>query len=252
MDSLKQFFSNLNVKNILKILAIACSVLVFMPCFLVSCGNQTIEFSALDIASGKIQGVKPYPVLYLCVIIPIAIAVILFIKVISDKAKAMIISGAVIGDFILWYNFYSSAKKYLQNYNCAIKTTTTFIINMICLALILVLSVFSITNAMDTDVVGKFAGSKTVRPKGSKGTNTSRTCRFDVYTTKNGKHDKLGTLNPDTLCVVDDNNVVKFVYRYGTLRSMKTGSDYTIDSQGYIYENSQRVGYIQNYSKFKA
>ena len=73
---------------------------------------------------------------------------------------------------------------------------------------------------------------------------------YEVYTTKNGKHNKLGSLQPNTKLVVNSSNATVFVYNNGRLTSTKTGSIYSVDKKGQIFENNQVVGYISNYEEY--
>lgn len=81
-------------------------------------------------------------------------------------------------------------------------------------------------------------------------TETTNLSDYAVYTTKNGKHQKLGSLQPHSKKVTDEGNNIVFTYENGRLHSTKTGSYYTVDFKGDIYENDQKVGYIQNYLEY--
>ena len=75
--------------------------------------------------------------------------------------------------------------------------------------------------------------------------------RFDLYTTKDGKHKKLGSLDPEKGLVFDSNNEAFFSFGKGSLHSINTGIYYNVDSFGNIYDNSLKVGYISNYSEYQ-
>ena len=74
--------------------------------------------------------------------------------------------------------------------------------------------------------------------------------KYDVYTTKDGRYERLGTLDPNTRNVITNNNAILFVYDKGTLQSTKTGRFYQVDKDGNIYENATKVGFIRNYPDY--
>lgn len=75
--------------------------------------------------------------------------------------------------------------------------------------------------------------------------------RFEVYTTKNGKFKKLGSLQPNTKLVVNECYETIFTYNMGKIHSTKTGIVYPIDNEGNIYEATQKVGFIKNFIEYK-
>lgn len=80
--------------------------------------------------------------------------------------------------------------------------------------------------------------------------NNLNSSQFAVYSTKDGKHQKLGSLQLLSDLVIDEDNRTVFSINNGQLHSIKTGIDYMVDSIGDIYEEHQKVGFIQDYSEY--
>lgn len=156
-----------SVKNILKTLSIICSILVFMPSFIV----YSFEVGLLDVVSGRYNEYveyaggsanKIYPSLYLLIIIPIAIVVLLFIKNLVDNLKAIIIVCSVAVDLFFWYRFFSRVKTLAAYWLSHCDTTIWFILNITLLVTILIISVLILMHVleMDTDIGAKISHSK--------------------------------------------------------------------------------------------
>lgn len=153
------------VKRMLKALSFFCILFVFMPSFLVSCSSQTLEVSVMTAVGGvEMSGQKvvdSHPIMLLCLIIPIAIIVLLFIKKYSDNLKAKVIAILGVIDLIIWFVFRATTKRIaLENY-CNFKTTGWYVMNIIFLFLIICLSgliVFHILN-MESDLLVKLTGN---------------------------------------------------------------------------------------------
>ena len=80
--------------------------------------------------------------------------------------------------------------------------------------------------------------------------NARKQTNFDVFTTKDGKYMKLGTLDSNTKCVIGPNNKIIFKYKNGSLLSTKTGITYTVDKDGKIFDKGSKVGFIKDYSSY--
>ncbi len=144
------------IKNILKILLLLCIIFAFCPSFLVSCSGQNMNVSVMTAVQGiSVDGqevVEPHPAMLICLILPIAMLVILFIKNLVDRQIVLILSASSIIDFVIWLIFESSAKKMAEEYYCDFEVTIWFILNMIALILIALLSLAVILNKIQLNM----------------------------------------------------------------------------------------------------
>lgn len=152
------------VRNVLRILALVCILFVFCPSFLVSCSGQTVEISAMKVAGGlTFNGEKisdPYPVLLICLAVPVIVFLLLLNKEFGDRpiASVIIICSGV--DLIIWYIFSDSVKKAAEEYYCTYKSTNWFIANIVSLVVIILIDFLIVIKKlqMDTDLIAGFSG----------------------------------------------------------------------------------------------
>lgn len=155
------------IKKIMRILSLLCIIFVFCPSFLVSCSGQDMKVNVMTAVRGvSMYGdkvVEPHITMIVCLLIPIAVLVLLFIKKFNDKQTAGIILGCVAVDFIVWLIFRSSVKKFAEQNYCKFKTTGWYVINIIVMLLIIALSALVVLNkmAMDTDLTTVFSNPGT-------------------------------------------------------------------------------------------
>lgn len=137
--------SVLTIKNILRVLSLLCIVFVFCPSFLVSCSGQDMNVNVMTAVGGvEMYGdkvVDPHPVMLMCLLIPVGILVLLFIKKFTDHKSSLIIMICAVVDFVIWLIFRSSVKKIAEENYCSFKTTGWYVINIIALILIILLSI---------------------------------------------------------------------------------------------------------------
>jgi uncharacterized OB-fold protein len=152
------------VKNILRAFSFVLIVCFFCPSFLVSCSGQTVKISSMTAVKGMSvygeQMVEPHPILLLCLLLPIIMLVLLFIKKFAEKKTAGIIVACAGADFIIWLLFRSTVMKFAEESYCTFKTTGGFVIDIISLIIIIVLSVLVVIQKleMNTDVLAVLAG----------------------------------------------------------------------------------------------
>lgn len=146
----KSFFS---IKNVLRTLALLALVIVFCPCFLVSCAGQTMNVSVMTAVGGlESYGqtvVEPHPIMLIALLIPIAIIIILFLKKLASQKAAIIVAALAAADFIVWLLFKSAVKNLAETNYCAFKTTPWFYINLIDFILTIVLCAIVLTLKVD-------------------------------------------------------------------------------------------------------
>lgn len=143
------------VKNVLRVLAALCIFFGFCPAFLVSCSGQNVKISAIKAAVGiSFHGeriAKPYPVLFVCVLLPIAVLVVLFVKKLLDKQSAAIIVGCTAVDVFVWFIFRHYVKKAADDSFCSFKQTVWFFLDLLCLLLLFVTSLLVLLGKMTMD-----------------------------------------------------------------------------------------------------
>ena len=86
--------SKFTVKNVLRVLALLAIIFVFCPSFLVSCSGQTKEINVMT-AVGGMQTTsggnvtEAHPIMLICLLIPAAILVLLFVNKLTEKKLSM-------------------------------------------------------------------------------------------------------------------------------------------------------------------
>jgi hypothetical protein len=162
--------SVLTVKNVLRVLALLCIVGVFCPSFLVSCSGQTINVSAMTAVSGISTSygstiVEPHLIMLVCLLLPVAALVLLFLKQMEEKMSAGIILVCSVIDFIIWIIFKSEVKKIAEENYCTVKTTPWYYINMVIFVLIILLTVLVVASILhlDSDLITSFTGNEKQR-----------------------------------------------------------------------------------------
>jgi pyruvate/2-oxoglutarate dehydrogenase complex dihydrolipoamide acyltransferase (E2) component len=153
------------VKNIIRVLSVIVTIIVFCPTFLVSCSGQTIDVSVMTAVGGlESYGetvVKPHPIMLIALLLPVAIFVILFIKKIADEKAALITAVCGAADLVVWIAFRSAVKKAAEENYCKFKATGWFTFNIILLLIILVLSILVVAKIlqMQEDLIKRFSGA---------------------------------------------------------------------------------------------
>lgn len=153
------------VKNILRVLSVIVTIIVFCPTFLVSCSGQKIDVSVMTAVGGlESYGetvVDPHPVMLICLVLPVAILVCLFLKKLTDSRIAVISAACGAADLIIWFIFKSEVKKAAESNYCTFKTTGWFTFNIISLVMIVALSVLVILKVLqlEADLLKQFGGA---------------------------------------------------------------------------------------------
>ena len=153
------------IKRVLRGLAILLIVFTFCPAFLVSCSGQTINVTVFTAVGGvssygdKI--VDPHPIMLICLILPIAMIAVLFIKKLLDTKVSIITLAAAVIDLIVWLIFKSQVKKVAMENYCNFKVTAIYVFNIIVLVLILLLTgtALVLKLSLDFDCIQFFSGN---------------------------------------------------------------------------------------------
>ena len=159
--------SLVTARQVMRVLAIIGIVVVFCPGFLVSCSGQSMNVSVMTAVKGiSIYGetiAKPQPLMLICLLLPIAILALLFVKNISEKQAALIIAVCGILDFVIWFIFKSVVKSIAEKNYCEFKTTGWYLLNNLLLLFIIIFAVLILLQKleMDTDILSVLSGGGT-------------------------------------------------------------------------------------------
>lgn len=155
------------MRNVLRVLATLCVIFVFCPSFLVSCSGQSVNVSVMTAVKGVSESGQqiedPHPLMLVCLLLPIAILALLFIKEFADRKAAVVILGCSAVDIVIWLKFRSSVKKFAEENYCSFETTRWYVMNMIVLILIILLTAIVALSKMklDADLIAIFSGGGT-------------------------------------------------------------------------------------------
>ena len=170
MEEKKSVFT---VKNVLRVLTLICIAMVFCPTCLVSCSGQTMDVSIMTAVGGLKSSygeriVDPHPIMIICLLIPVAVFVLLFIKKFTDQKTAMMIAIGSGVDLVVWFIFRAAVKKIAEENYCSFKSTGWFVLNIISLVLIIALSVLVMLQKLqlDSDLIAEAMGGKTRKIEG--------------------------------------------------------------------------------------
>lgn len=130
-------------RRVMKIIAIFIIIFCFCPSFLVSCSGTDIEVSAMDAALGMTYRgeriTEAHPIMLLCLLIPVAVLVILFIIRIKDRTSAAVVTMLMAADLVLWLLLFYGVKSATEENYCTFKSTPWYMINVICIIAMIIL-----------------------------------------------------------------------------------------------------------------
>lgn len=167
MESTKETKAFFTPKKIMRILSLSCIVFAFCPVFLVSCSSQVVEVDVMTAVGGmSMYGetvVEPHPIMLLCLLIPIATSIMLFVKKITPRKVAINTMVIMLINFIMWLIFKSAVKEIAEQNYCKVEVTGWFYLNIVSIILIIILAFLIVIKAlqMDTDLVRMASGSGT-------------------------------------------------------------------------------------------
>ena len=146
------------VSGVLKILAILCIVFVFCPSFLVSCSGRNVEIDVMSAVGGMSTSyggelVEPHPIMLICLLIPIFVFVILFLRMRRDTIKPLLIFVLSTVDLITYVVFRTNVKKIAENNYCEFKTTGWYVANMITLVITILIAAMALIKVLSFDTV---------------------------------------------------------------------------------------------------
>ncbi len=159
----------LTFRNVIKTISIVCIVLFFCSSFLVSCSGKNIEVSGFNIVKG-IQvdtgfGVEDVsdskPIVLICLLIPIAIVVFMFLKQLKNKLVSCVGSILAIIDIVVWFFIKSKVKEAARTNNCEFKTTGVFVWTIVfqILTILIFCGVLIGRITLDSNLIGAFTGN---------------------------------------------------------------------------------------------
>lgn len=166
MGEKKDFKSFVTVKNVIRVLSLLCLIFVFCPSFLVSCAGKEINVSVMTAVRGvEVYGetvTDPYPLMIVCILIPIVIFAIFFIKQLTEKSSAITVLACGAVDVVLWIVFCVKVKRIADDNGCDFKVLPWYVINMIVLILIVAAALFVVLKVLklDSNLIAFFTGEE--------------------------------------------------------------------------------------------
>ncbi len=146
------------VKNVMRVLSVLCVIIFFCPTFLVSCSGADLEISAMNAATGirdeGVTYVKPYPIMWVALIIPVMMLIFMFLKNLADKKLAISTLALSVIDIITWFMFMASVKKIAEENFCEARPTAWFYINLLALIGLIGLSAMLLNSAKSGVSIG--------------------------------------------------------------------------------------------------
>ena len=97
--------------------------------------------AAIGMSSGGQQITEANPVLLLCVLLPVLVTGILFVKKIKDKASSVIVVALTAADILLWILFNIGVKREAEMNYCTAKATGWYVVNMIAMIVLVAFGV---------------------------------------------------------------------------------------------------------------
>ena len=152
----------ITAKRILRLFLLVCIAFVFCPMFMVSCSGQEIKVDVMTAVGGvSLYGetvVKPHPIMMLCLLIPVVILVLSFVKKRHGKKNAWCSAIGLIADFFLWVIFKMTVEKIAGENFCTCETTGWYYANLVVIALSIITTIPVITGVVrfDTDLIKRF------------------------------------------------------------------------------------------------
>ena len=201
LESTKQTKALFTPKKIMKILSLICIVIVFCPVFLVSCSSQVVDVNVMTAVGGmSMYGetvVEPHPIMLLCLLIPIAVLIMLFMKKMAHRIVAIITLLLILIDFIMWLVFKSSVKEIAEENYCKVEVTGWFYLNAISLFLIIALSFLIVIKVlqMDTNLIKLVTGNRTqeaINPMSTMVSQATSAVNKLTSSTENNVEDRIG------------------------------------------------------------
>lgn len=165
METNKSIFTT---KNILKACSMLLIVFFFCPVFLVSCGGEKVNVSAVHTVVGYESSYgdqisDPQPLLLIALALPIIMLIVLLAKSMLEKKVAISVISCACIDLIVWFVYKESVKAFADENGCDFKTTAMFGINIFVIIVAAVLSLVVILDKikLNTDLLQVATGDRT-------------------------------------------------------------------------------------------
>lgn len=147
---------SIRVKHVIKFASIIIAILFFFPTFTVSCSGQNVNLSACKVMTGiRYEGetvTEPHLILALLLLLPVAIAVMWFVKgLVENKIKNIATLAISAVDIIVWIILSVRVKSAAEENYCSAKTAVLFWVNMILLLVVLVTAIMLVLGKLSDD-----------------------------------------------------------------------------------------------------
>lgn len=145
------------IRNILKILAMFIIIVAFCPNFLISCGGQDINISALTAVTGiqsDIRDFDPQPVALLLFVPPVMVLILLFIKAVNARVTSVFVILFMGADIAMWFVYrhlvYKDAMEYFDGM-AGFSSTGWFYANIGSMGISVILGFLVLTGVLKMD-----------------------------------------------------------------------------------------------------
>lgn len=154
-ETMKEKKSMLTVRNVMRGLALFCIVCVFCPSFMVSCSGKNMNVSVMTAVGGvSVYGEKVvdgYPIMLLCLLLPVAVLIALIAKSIVNRKAAAIALGCSGADLVIWIIFKAAVKKMAEENYCTFKVTGWYVLNMVALVVLIAAAGLSLAGKLQLE-----------------------------------------------------------------------------------------------------
>ena len=154
----------ITAENIIRVLSVIVTIIFFCPTFAMSFSEQKVGVSTMNLVGGiKYNGealVKPQFILLLCLLLPIAIFVVLFIRQITEERVTQIVVACAAADLFFTVISRAIASNAAAKNDFAFKSKAWFVFDIIFLLMIITLSVLVLLRFvyLEDDLLARFAG----------------------------------------------------------------------------------------------
>lgn len=147
--------SLINVKNVLRVIALLVIIFFFCPAFLVSCSGQNMEISAAKTVTGityhNQEVLESNIFMIVTILIPVAMLLVLVLKKFADALSTKIYAALAVVDIIIWIAFRAEVAKQAEENYCSFETTPWYVVNVICLVLGAILALLVVIKKLELE-----------------------------------------------------------------------------------------------------
>lgn len=146
-----------NVKLMIRIIEALVFILFFVPSFTVSCSNQNVNVSGVDIMAGMktedgVYVVDPHPIMFVVMLLPIVLIVMSFIIKQNHKRDLYIVTlVCAVVDLFVWLYIRSAVSQAASDYMCSSRTNAGYYLTVISLIVLIIISALIVFRRIEDD-----------------------------------------------------------------------------------------------------